>query len=363
MYAIIEPTKLKYRRKIMKKAGKIIAIVIAAILLLVLLAVSVFSIFDRVKYREFYKHSDKAFAIGGLWAGAVQQGFDYSEELGLYVYSTYMKDHTASRIYITDNEGNTRFVELKNTDGSDHTGHVGGLSFGGDYIYVTASSKNQIIMFKVSDVLDGDGKATACGEFDVCVSSAYVYVRGNTLYTGEFYIAEDYETPKDHRHTTPAGDENTAIMAVYTLSEDGKPASADPDYVISTRGQVQGMAFDSKGRLILSTSWGLNPSGIYVYDLDRATNGTAVVDGKETPIKYVDSACLDATITAPPMAEELVYRDGKLLVMNESASMKYIFGKLTSGNHVLAYDYDTQMAIFDAQRGDNSTQTPAQPNK
>lgn len=122
------------------------------------------------------------------------------------------------------------------------------------------------------------------------------------------------------------------------------------------------MAFDSQGRLILSTSWGLNPSGIYVYDLDKAANGTAVISGKETAVKYVDSACLDATITAPPMAEELVYKNGKLLVMNESASMKYIFGKLTSGNYVLRYDYDTQMANVDAERGD-STLTPAQPNK
>lgn len=346
----------------MKKAGKIIAIVIAAILVTVFVVVSAFSIFDRVKYRDFYKNSEKAFAIGGLWDGAVQQGFDYSEDLGLYIYTTYMKDHSASRIYITDNDGNTRFVELKEMDGTDCVEHVGGVSFGGDYIYVTASTRNQIIMFKVSDVLNDDGVATACGEFDVCLSSAYVYVRGNTLYTGEFYIAEDYETPKDHRLTTPAGDSNTALMGVYTLGEDGKPESAEPDYVMSTRGQVQGMAFDSQGRLILSTSWGLNPSGIYVYDLDKAANGTAVISGKETAVKYVDSACLDATITAPPMAEELVYKNGKLLVMNESASMKYIFGKLTSGNYVLRYDYDTQMANVDAERGD-STLTPAQPNK
>lgn len=327
----------------MKKTGKIIAIVIASILLLVLVAVSAFSIFDRIKYRSFYKNADKAFAIGGLWEGAVQQGFDYSEELGLYVYSTYMKDHSTSRIYIADNDGNTRFVELKNVDGSCHTGHVGGLSFGGDYIYVTASSDNKIMMFKTGDVLDDDGVATACGEFEVCVSSAYVYVRNNTLYTGEFYIANDYETPEEHRFTTPAGDENTAIMAVYTLGVDGKPVSTDPDYIMSTRGQVQGMAFDSKGRLILSTSWGLNASGIYVYDLDKVANGTVMLNGKQVAIKYVDSSCLDATIVAPPMAEELVYKNGKLLIMNESASMKYIFGKLTSGNHVWAYDYDAQI--------------------
>ncbi|MBE6548289.1 MAG: hypothetical protein E7667_05360 [Ruminococcaceae bacterium] len=329
----------------MKKVTKIILAVLAAVLALVLLAVSGFSIYDRVKYREFYKNAEKAFEIPGLWSGAVQQGFDYSEDMGLYIYSGYMKDGSASRIYIFDGNGSSRYAELREKDGSDCTEHVGGVSFGGEYIYVTASSDNSIMMFKTSDVLDGDGVATACDEFEVCLSSAYVYVRGNTLYTGEFYIEKDYETPKDHHITTPKGDKNTALMAVYALGKNGKPASSTPDYVMSTRGQVQGMAFDSQGRLILSTSWGLNPSNLYVYDLDRSKwsdpdEKILTINDENIRVRYIDSSCLDATITAPPMAEELVYKDGKLLIMNESASMKYLFGKITSGNHVWAYRYD-----------------------
>ena len=40
------------------------------------------------------------------------------------------------------------------------------------------------------------------------------------------------------------------------------------------------------------------------------------------------------------MAEELVYKDGKVYIMNESASSKYIFGKFTSGNYVHTYKVD-----------------------
>lgn len=330
-----------------KKVFKIIGIVLAAILILVLLAVSVFSIMDRVKHREFYKNAEKVCPIPGLWDGAVQQGFDYSEELGTYIYAGYMKDGSASRLYIFDGDGNSRFVSLKEKDGKDHTGHVGGVSFGGDYIYVTSSADNKIIMFKTSDVLDGDGVATVCDEFEVFLSSAYVYVRGNTLYTGEFYIAEDYETPAEHRLTTPSGDKNTALMGVYALGENGKPESATPDYVMSTRGQVQGMAFDGEGRIILSSSWGLTTSELSVYDAAKADEGTVTLDGKELKVKYLDSKVLVATLIAPPMAEELVYKDGKLLIMNESASMKYIFGKLTSGNHLHALDYDKVMSDKD----------------
>lgn len=335
-----------------KKIVKIICMFLASMLIAVLVAVSAFSIADRVKYREFYKNSEKVCTIPGLWDGAVQQGFDYSEDHGLYIYSGYMKDHSASRLYVFDNDGNSRFVELREKDGSDCTEHVGGVSFGGDYIYVTASSRDSIMMFRTSDVLDGDGEAILCDEFDIFVSPAYVYVRGNTLYTGEFYIAKDYETPESHRLTTPSGDKNTSLMGVYTLTDNGKPASADPDYIMSTGDKVQGMAFDSQGRLILSTSYGLASSELFVYDLDKVINDKVVIDGKEFNVKYVDSKALETKIIAPPMSEELVYRDGKLLIMTESASMKYIFGKLTSGSSLHAYDYDTK--VGGAGGGDNT---------
>ena len=56
------------------------------------------------------------------------------------------------------------------------------------------------------------------------------------------------------------------------------------------------------------------------------------------PLYYLESSILQKTVKAPPMAEELVYQDGKILIMNESASDKYIFGKLTRGKYVYGYE-------------------------
>lgn len=342
----------------MKKILKVICIAVIAIAAVLLIAVSAVSIYDRVKYGDFYEHAEDAFEIPGLWDGVVQQGFDYSEDLGVYIYCGYMKNGDASRVYIIDAEGNSRYEELKEPDGSDCTEHVGGISFGGDYVYVTASSRNQILMYRTSDLLDGDGEAVACDVFDVCLSSAYVYVRSGLLYTGEFYREGNYDTPESHRLKTPTGEQNNAIMAVYTLGEDGKPLSKSPDYVMSTREKVQGMAIDSKGRIILSTSYGLAQSNLYIYSLDKVTNEQVDIDGETVWVKYLDSSALVGEIAAPPMSEELVYKDGKLLIMTESASMKYIFGKFTSGRHVQAYDYDAVMQPkFEQQAG--QTQYPA----
>ena len=58
----------------------------------------------------------------------------------------------------------------------------------------------------------------------------------------------------------------------------------------------------------------------------------------EVPLYYLESSILQKTVKAPPMAEELVYQDGKILIMNESASDKYIFGKLTRGKYVYGYE-------------------------
>ena len=65
---------------------------------------------------------------------------------------------------------------------------------------------------------------------------------------------------------------------------------------------------------------------------------TLYVGGRKNARDHLDSANLTDTITLPPMSEELVYRDGRIYVMCESASNKYIFGKFIRGYQVFAYN-------------------------
>lgn len=55
------------------------------------------------------------------------------------------------------------------------------------------------------------------------------------------------------------------------------------------------------------------------------------------PLYYLDSDNLTETVVMPPMSEELVYRDGRVQVMYESACNKYIYGKLIRGWRVRDY--------------------------
>ena len=54
---------------------------------------------------------------------------------------------------------------------------------------------------------------------------------------------------------------------------------------------------------------------------------------------HLESKDILETITAPPMAEEIFYKNGKIFMMNESAGNKYIFGKFTTGLYTYSYAY------------------------
>lgn len=56
------------------------------------------------------------------------------------------------------------------------------------------------------------------------------------------------------------------------------------------------------------------------------------------PLYGLDPSTLSGSFKLPPMAEEIIFVDGKLLTMCESASSKYIFGKLTGGQWCYATD-------------------------
>ena len=159
------------------------------------------------------------------------------------------------------------------------------------------------------------------------------------LFVGDFYYPETYETPKEHHVTTPAGDENPGIIAIYK-ADPAAEFGIDPTPVaaISIRDRVQGFCFTGDGRIVLSTSYGFNDSQLWFYELEDERQGSVKVDGKEVPLYYLDSANMTRRVDMPPMSEELVAKDGKVYVLFESACTKYKFGNLIRGTHVYAYE-------------------------
>lgn len=319
----------------LKIAGKVLVYILAAVILLLL----VLRFGVTAVYFDYFSNSKSEFVIPGLTTAFVPQGFDYIAESDTYLICGYMSDDTASRVYVRDSQGHTHYSSLLYADGTPYVKHAGGICFNGDYAYLAGD--DGVDVFPLSDILAGQD-AKMMGKILTGHDMAYCSFYNGYLLAGNFYHPETYETPDHHRITTPAGDANTALITVFK-ADGAAEFGIDPVPVaaISTREKVQGICFTSDNEIVLSTSYSVASSHLYLYRIDTERSATVEVLDGQVPLYYLDSANLTKTVTLPPMSEELVYRDGRIYVMCESACKKYIFGKFIRGYQVFAYDYSS----------------------
>ncbi len=347
------------------RALKISLVILVALVLSVVLLLSIVKVGERLLFVGFFANAETAFKVPGIADGFIQQGFDFYEgnaetdEDDRFLVSGYMKDGSASRVYVLDKDGNVlNYTKLTDKAGQNYTGHAGGIAHNGAYLYITNddNDENSINVFSLASVLDDNQESAKLqGSIYVYLKPAFCYIHEGKLYTGNFHRDghEKYKSPDEFNLGT---EENTAMMLSFELNStviDNYGVSKTPSEAYSITSQVQGMCV-ANGKLVLSTSWGLNPSHLYIYDFEkintRGTIPTSVFTSQELygekamakpiPLHIITDDDLEKEVTAPPMAEEMVYYDGNILVMNESASAKYIFGRFTSGNNVYGYIFD-----------------------
>ena len=114
-------------KKLCKKIGKICLIALGSLVGLVVLIIAVFNVLKFVIYDEYYAMEQSLCQNPGFNDGFVCQGVCASEENELLLVAGYMKDHSASRIYMTTLDNKVRFVSLYQ-DGEPFTGHCGGIA-------------------------------------------------------------------------------------------------------------------------------------------------------------------------------------------------------------------------------------------
>lgn len=317
--------------KLLKGMGKVFGITLAVLMVLLM----VLNIGVSLVYRDFFGAAAPQFRTPGLTTGFVPQGFDFVEDKDCYLVSGYMKDHTASRIYIRYTDGNVHCVALENADGTAYTEHAGGIAVNGDYVYLPG--RGGVDVFLLSDLL-ANHRARSVGKIAMAYDGDCCTFYNGYLLVGDFYYPGTYETPADHRVTTPAGDQNPAVIAIYQVDPNAAfGVDPVPIAAISVRDRVQGFDFTEDGKIVLSTSYGLKSSQLWFYTFDDQRCGSVQLDGKDVPLYYLDSENLTKTVQMPPMSEEVVCKDGKVFVVFESACTKYLFGNFIRGTYVYAY--------------------------
>ena len=313
-------------RNISRTICKIFVIAIASIIILALLIILGFNAAKFLIYPDYYEIKTDLCKNPGLSDGFVCQGLCAFEESNLLFISGYMKDHSASRIYVTDLDNNHYSVSLK-SNGEDFKGHSGGIAVNGETVYL--ASDNKLFTFNVKTLINSeDGNVIDIGEgTEINNESSFVFIDGEYIYVGEFHDGVNYIT--NHHYETPDGD-YYAIMSRYAIDDLSKP-----DRVYSIRNKVQGMCRTDDGRIVFSTSYGLADSYFYVYDEEKAIDSGETFEG--APVYYLVET--EQEIKAPAMAEGFDFRNGKVITLFESASDKYIFGKFFFANKIVELDF------------------------
>lgn len=333
----------------------IVLTVIGSLIALIALVLVGAICYFKIPVASYYAASDKAFVIPDIMKGYVPQGMHYCEDEEVLVLSGYRSDGAASPIYVVE-AGDEDFgkllqnVTLQNEDGTDFVGHGGGVAKYGDFVYV-AGDEAVLYVYSFADIMAAEqGGSVRCKDSislkvseEDYVIPAFVTVYKDTLVLGEFYREEVYPTLESHHMTTAAGDVHYALAVRFTLSADAEfGIVTEPTVAYSLPAQVQGMTFTEDGkRVYLSTSWGLSFSHVLEYDMTKLQReGEITVLGKSVPLYAMDSASLIKDHKIAPMSEEMAIINGKLYVLSESASSKYIFGRFTGGKWCYATDME-----------------------
>lgn len=327
----------------MKKSTKIIISVLAVMVI----GITSFLVwwYNGKTYKEFYAKATQEFQIPGLADGYTPQGLHYDTTHGCFMSSGYIKgEKEASRIYfITDNQ--TKYITLSTKDGV-YKGHAGGVATYLDWGYVVGD--DYIYIFNLTTAINSDnGEDVSCiAELECPNGADFVTVDDNTLFIGEFHRDNNYPTADSHKIPCVDGT-NTAVTYAYNLdqTEDFGFDITTPDFAISTTSLIQGMTFADNDSIVLSESYGLKDSQLYVHKpLSQIEPYTDFeYNGTDLDLYILDSSNLLDIIEMPSMSEEIISYNGRIYVLFENACKKYKLVTRKKTKHV----YSLNLADFE----------------
>ena len=264
------------------KNNKLLRNILFGVLIVILALLLLLQVGVTILYLDYFTHSKMMFHIPGLLDHFVPQGFAYIQDTESFLMSGYMSDDTASRVYVRDGDGKTRFTLLLNADGTPYMQHAGGICTNGKYAYLPGDTG--VDVFDLDEILAGS-EAKLVSTIDLGHRTDFCSYQNGYLFVGNFYYADHYDTPAHHHVTTPAGDANTGVITVFK-GDDAADFGISPEPVaaFSTREKVQGMCMTDDEQIVLSTSWGLSTSVLYCYDLDTQRKGTMQTNRGEVPL-------------------------------------------------------------------------------
>lgn len=310
----------------MRKLFKFIFVTVPLLAVLLIITVVVLNAVKFTIYEDYYLMEENICTNPGLNDGFVCQGICVSEDDERILVSGYMKNGENSRIYVTDYNSNSYYVSLQ-AGGKAFTGHAGGVAVTDGTVYLASGKKIYTLPFtEVFAAANGEVLDMSV-EIELEHDASFVYTDERYLYVGEFF---DTDSELERVFMTDNG-AYPAVISRYPIND-----LTAPDKMYAVREQVQGVCFTPDGKVILSTSYGLADTVYYEYEEADAVLTEGAYNG--LPVYALDN-CL-REIHGPAMGEDLDYLDGRVITLTESASDKYIFGKLFFATKIVALDFN-----------------------
>jgi len=327
------------KKKPLKIRIRNLLIIIASIIIIFLIGVN---LAFRLPVKNYYEISKREFRFPDIYSDFIPQGIYYGAESGDIYLTGYMTDETAAPLYIIDKESKKirKKVRFLNMDGSEHAKHTSGICVYNGDVYIT-SVDDKLYVFDLIDIHNAkDDEGVRC-KAEVSLNNAgdsvlasTVTVHDGNIVVSEFYKKGTYDTEESHKVETKDGD-NNAYAIEFNIDNN---YNATPLKVYSIPAKAQGLCFD-ENNLYISESYGLSFSNIECFDYNKLTKaGKRTVLGKEVDMYIADSESLNFSLKLSPMSEEIEIIDGKMYVVCESASSKYIFGRLYGATRCYAID-------------------------
>lgn len=307
---------------------KILTGVVVAVSIIVMLGVFLLVWYFGDRYEDFDRRFTQEAEIPALDEGFIPQGLGNNPQGTVQFVSGYMNDGSPSRIYVLEDGEATGYVTFTLDDGTAYTGHAGGVASNGSSKVWVASGQTMYVLdySAVLAAAESNGSVELSTSWNTNCNASFCYYSpaDGYIYVGEFYRAGNYETDESHRLTTPAGDENTALILRYSGSS-LRPSA--PSRALSITGKIQGMAMsENRDRIILSQSYGLKNSHILTYSYSSSTahsSSVLEINGENVTVYYLDSANLVSDYEVPCMSEGMCSDGDRIYVLFESASVKY----------------------------------------
>src|SRR6056297_2715995 len=289
------------------------------------------------EYDHYLEISEKVFLIPALKEGFIPQGMAYIPEKDWYVISYYQAKGPSILTFLDADTGHlVKGLEIFNEDGTEYTGHAGGVAISKSNLWISSGGFiRQIPLANIFSAADGD-EIRIVDKYNAGTKASFMKHHKGILWVGEFFHANNYLTDRSHYVKREDGYINHSWMVGLTLDENTDlPVNANgeeetpitPDFIISIPDIVQGAAFSEDSNICLSLSYGrTNDSRLLIFDavLSKEPDMIVSVNQQDTPLWVLKLKNQICEFKALPMSEGILIKDSLLYILYESAAKKYL---------------------------------------